>query len=94
MTRYERKKLIHLLKNLKVEVQGLLDFDQAIITSGGVALGEVDSKTMRSKIIGNLFFAGEVLDLDGPTGGFNLQICWSTGFVAGLHAAMSNKKKT
>ncbi|MEA2006814.1 MAG: NAD(P)/FAD-dependent oxidoreductase [Patescibacteria group bacterium] len=83
----ERKKIAHLLKELTFEVKELAGFDQAIITSGGVDLREVDSKTMRSRKIENLFFAGEILDLDGPTGGFNLQICWSTGFAAGTNAA-------
>jgi len=55
----------------------------AIVTAGGVDLKEANPKTMRSKIIDNLYLAGEILDLDGPTGGFNLQMCWSTGFVAG-----------
>jgi predicted Rossmann fold flavoprotein len=79
----ERKKLIHTIRNLEVTVTGLQGFDQAVITTGGVDLSEVDPKTMASKIINNLYFAGEVLDLDGPTGGYNLQICWSTGYVAG-----------
>jgi len=61
----------------------LLGFEQAKATSGGVDLKEIDSKTMRSGKIGNLFFAGEIIDLDGPTGGYNLQICWSTGYSAG-----------
>ena len=87
INREERKKIVHFLKNLQLEVEALRGFDQAIITTGGVDTREVDSKTMRSRKIENLFFAGEVLDLDGPTGGFNLQICWSTGFAAGTHAA-------
>jgi len=87
VTQIERKKLLHLLKSLNVNVSGLLDFDQAIVTSGGIATREVDSKTMQSRIIPNLFFAGEILDLDGPTGGFNLQICWSTGYTAGTYAS-------
>jgi predicted Rossmann fold flavoprotein len=86
ITQAERKKLLHLLKNLNVNVAGLLDFDQAIVTNGGIATREIDSKTMQSKIIPNLFFAGEILDLDGPTGGYNLQICWSTGYAAGTYA--------
>ena len=57
-----------------------------MITSGGVSLKEVDPRTMRSKIISNLFLAGEILDLDGPTGGYNLQIAWTTGHAAGEHA--------
>ena len=63
-----------------------MGFDQAIVTSGGVDLKEIDSRSMRSKIIDNLFFAGEIIDLDGPTGGYNLQICWSTAYVAGTKA--------
>ena len=66
---------------------GIGGFDRAMVTHGGVSLKEVDSKTMRSKIIENLYLAGEVLDIDGPTGGYNLQACWSTGYVAGTHAA-------
>lgn len=83
ITKEERKKLLHLLKNFKLEIKSLSGFDRAIVTSGGVKLNEIDPKTMRSKIIENLYFAGEILDLDGPTGGYNLQVCWSTGYVAG-----------
>lgn len=83
ITKQERKKLLHLLKSFKLEIKCLSGFDKAIITSGGVKLSEIDPKTMRSKIIENLYFAGEILDLDGPTGGYNLQVCWSTGYVAG-----------
>ncbi len=54
-----------------------------MVTSGGVLLKEIDHKTMKSKIIDNLFFAGEIIDVDGKTGGFNLQMCWSTGYIAG-----------
>ena len=66
---------------------GVLGFDKAIVTSGGIFLKEIDSKTMKSKIIENLFFAGEIIDLDGPSGGYNLQLCWTTGYVAGQSAA-------
>ncbi len=83
ISKEERKKLIHLLKELTFEVSGTKGFNRAIVTSGGVKLSEVDSKTMQSKVIDNLFFAGEILDLDGPTGGYNLQACWSTGRAAG-----------
>ncbi len=86
ITKEERKKIIDALKGLELIVKSIAGFDQAIITSGGVDLKEIESRTMRSKIIKNLFFAGEIIDLDGPTGGYNLQICWSTGFVAGLCA--------
>lgn len=83
ITKEEKKKIIHLLKEFKLEVDGLVGFERAIVTSGGVKLNEIDPKTMKSKIIDNLYFAGEILDLDGPTGGYNLQSCWSTGFSAG-----------
>jgi len=86
ISKQERVALIHLLKELSFEISGLMGFTHAIITKGGVTTKEVDSKTMCSRKIENLFFAGEVLDLDGPTGGFNLQICWSTGFAAGTYA--------
>ena len=88
VTKEERKKLLHLIKEFGVHVAGLHGFDKAVITAGGIELSEVDSKTMRSKLIENLFFAGEVLDLDGPTGGYNLQVCWSTGYCAGEAAAV------
>ena len=83
ITKEERKELVHLLKEFKLQVKSLDGFNKAIITSGGIDLKEIDSKTMQSKIIENLYLAGEVLDLDGPTGGYNLQVCWTTGFVAG-----------
>ena len=79
----ERKKLVALLKDFKLTVRGLENFNRAIITTGGVELTEIDPKTLKSKIIENLYFAGEVLNLDGPTGGYNLQMCWSTGYTAG-----------
>jgi len=83
ITKEERKILRNLLKEFKLEIQGLTGFKKAIVTSGGIDLKEIDPKTMRSKIIDNLYFAGEILDLDGPTGGYNLQVCWSTGYLAG-----------
>jgi len=87
VTKEERKNLVKILKGLKLTVTEVVGYNQAIITSGGVSLKEIDSKTMRSKIIGNLYFAGEIIDLDGPTGGYNLQISWSTGYAAGSYAA-------
>ena len=91
ITKEERQGLTKLLKNLEMTVIGLLGFEIAIITSGGVSLREIDSKTMRSKIIDNLYFAGEIINVDGPTGGYNLQSCWSTGYVAGQSAAKNLK---
>lgn len=83
ITKVGRQKLLGLLKNFTLRVKKTAGFEIAIITSGGVDLKEIDPRSMRSKIVNNLFLAGEILDLDGPTGGFNLQVCWSTGFVAG-----------
>ncbi|KPK02826.1 MAG: hypothetical protein AMK71_00980 [Nitrospira bacterium SG8_35_4] len=87
ITKDKRKKLRLLLKQFPLTIKRLVGFNKAIITAGGVDLKEVDPKTMRSRIINNLYFAGEVLDLDGPTGGYNLQVCWSTGYLAGESAA-------
>jgi predicted Rossmann fold flavoprotein len=86
ITKEERTSLVKLLKNVRMKVDGLLGFEEAIVTAGGVLTKEIDAKTMRSKLIDNLFFAGEIIDVDGPTGGFNLQICWSTGYLAGQNA--------
>ncbi len=83
INKIERQKLLGLLKNFTLQVKKTAGFGAAIITAGGVDLKEIDPQTMRSKIIDNLYLSGEILDLDGPTGGFNLQVCWSTGYVAG-----------
>ena len=72
-----------LIKNLKINISGFMPLDMAIITSGGVNVKEINPKTMESKIVSNLYFCGEVLDLDALTGGYNLQIAWSTGYLAG-----------
>ncbi len=86
ITKEERKVLLNLLKKLEMTVDDLMGFDLAITSCGGVSLEEIDNKTMKSKKINNLFFAGEIIDIDGPTGGFNLQLCWSTGYAAGENA--------
>jgi len=83
ITKEERQKLAWALKEFTLEVKALKGFNKAMITAGGVDVKEVDPKTMRSRLYQNLFLAGEILDLDGPTGGYNLQICWSTGYTAG-----------
>lgn len=83
VTREERLALIDLLKHLPMQVEDLLDVDKAIVTSGGVDLREVDFKTMRSKLYPNLYLIGDVLNIDRPSGGYSLQLCWTTGFVAG-----------
>ena len=78
-----------MLKHFELTFVGLRDYNEAIITKGGVNVKEVDPSTMESKIVKNIYFAGEILDLDALTGGFNLQIAWSTGYLAGLSAAES-----
>lgn len=88
ISKKERQHLVRLFKGLEMHVEGLLGFEKAMVTSGGVTIKEIDSKTMQSKLIDNLYFAGEIIDVDGPTGGYNLQICWSTGYVAGQSAAV------
>jgi hypothetical protein len=90
LTRGDRQTLVKLTKSFELEVEKVAGFDKAMLTAGGVDLKEVDSRTMRSKLIGNLFLAGEILDLDGPTGDFNLQACWSTGRLAGESAVDLN----
>ncbi len=87
ITKEERKRLVHLFKELELTPTGLLGFSWSMVTSGGVSLREVNPDSMASKKINNLYFAGEVLDLDGPSGGYNLQACWSTGYLAGESAA-------
>ncbi len=83
VSREQRLALVQLLKGLQVEVEGLLGVDKAIVTSGGVLLDEVDFKTMRSRRFPNLFLVGDILNIDRPSGGYSLQLCWTTGFVAG-----------
>ena len=85
ITKQERKNLIQTLKNFKITIKNFRKIEDAIITSGGINIKEVDPKTMESKKINGLYFAGEILDVDGYTGGFNLQIAYSTGYVAGNH---------
>ena len=79
----ERNRLIDLLTNDRFEVQGKTTFKEEFVTAGGVALSEVDPDTMQSRLCPGLYFAGEVLDIDGITGGFNFQAAWTTGFIAG-----------
>ena len=85
----ERRKTMLMMKNLRFTISGNRSFKEAVITAGGVSTGEIRSKTMESKLLKGLFFAGEVMDLDANTGGYNLQIAWSTGWLAGLSAAES-----
>jgi predicted Rossmann fold flavoprotein len=83
MSKAEKQEIAKLLKNIVITPEEVLGFDLAKTTKGGILLKEIDHKTMKSKIINNLSFAGEIIDVDGKTGGFNLQMCWSTGYLAG-----------
>ncbi|HBI46854.1 MAG TPA: aminoacetone oxidase family FAD-binding enzyme [Planctomycetales bacterium] len=83
LSRPDRARLVACLKRLSLPVSGTLGFGKAEVTAGGVALAEVDSRTMQSKLVPNLYIAGELLDLDGPIGGYNFQAAWSTGWLAG-----------
>lgn len=83
ISREERRKLIYEIKNFELTITGLRDYNEAIITKGGVHVKEIHPSTMESRLVSGLYFAGEVLDLDAVTGGFNLQIAWSTAYAAG-----------
>ena len=83
LDRSERMTLLHLLKDFSLRLEKIRPIQEAIITSGGVEVKEINPKTMESKLIPGLYFAGEIIDVDAYTGGFNLQIAWSTGFAAG-----------
>lgn len=83
VTKQERNELVNLLKNFSIVVSGFRPINEGIVTSGGVSIKEINPKTMESKLVSGLYFAGEVIDVDAYTGGFNLQIAYSTGFVAG-----------
>ncbi|MCD2345918.1 BaiN/RdsA family NAD(P)/FAD-dependent oxidoreductase [Clostridium guangxiense] len=87
ITKEERKNLVHLLQNLEFNIKGLRPIAEAIITAGGINVKEIDPSTMKSKLISNLYFCGEIIDVDGYTGGFNLQIALSTGYLAGINVA-------
>ncbi len=91
ITKEERTRIVETTKKLVFTVTGTRGFSEAVITQGGVSVREVDPSTMASKLVKNLYFAGEMLDLDALTGGYNLQIAWSTGYLAGLSAAKNGK---
>ena len=84
ITKEERLQLVHVLKHFPLHITKLSDYNQAVITQGGINVKEVNPSTMESKLVKNVYFAGEILDLDALTGGFNLQIAWSTAYLAGL----------
>ncbi len=86
VTKDERKLITRLLKALPVTITGLMGFDRAVVADGGIHLSEVDTKTMRSKKVSNLYITGDLLDINRPSGGYGLQLCWTTGYVAGRSA--------
>ena len=85
ITKEERLTLVNLIKNFEVEITGFRPVEEAIVTAGGISIKEINPKTMESKIVSGLYFAGEIIDVDAYTGGFNLQIAYSTGYTAGLN---------
>ena len=91
ITKEERLRVVRLIKDFTMTLTGLRDYNEAIITKGGVSVKEIDPGTMESKLVKGLYFAGEVLDLDAVTGGYNLQIAWSTGYLAGMNAGVEGK---
>lgn len=93
ITREERKALADSIKDFRLTLTGLRDYREAVITQGGVSVGQINPGTMESKLVEGLYFAGEVLDLDAVTGGFNLQIAWSTGYLAGMCAGQDKEEK-
>lgn len=86
ITKVQRKQIVNLLKALPVSITGLMGLDKAVVVDGGVDLKEVDAKTMGSKLYSNLFVTGDLLHISRPSGGYSLQLCWTTGYVAGNHA--------
>src|SRR5439155_8985451 len=90
LSKDDRARLVQALKSLPIPLTGALGFKKAEVTAGGIALDEVDSRNMQSKLVPGLFLAGEVLDLDGPIGGYNVQAAWSTGWLAGSVIACSS----
>ena len=90
LSKPERFAVVTAIKRLRLPITGTLGFGKAEVTAGGVALDEVDSRTMQSKRVPGLYIAGELLDLDGPIGGYNFQAAWSTGWLAGGKAAESS----
>jgi predicted Rossmann fold flavoprotein len=93
LSRHERIHLVSTLKALSMPIRGTLGFEKAEVTSGGIALDEVDARTLESHIVPGLHFAGEVLDLDGLIGGYNFQAAWSTGWLAGEAAAEATQNR-
>jgi len=81
----ERKKLIHLIKHFPMTIDGLMGFDRAVVADGGIPLSEINTKTMQSKVLKNLYITGDMLHINRPSGGYSLQLCWTTGYVVGMN---------
>ncbi len=90
ITKEERERLVYTLKHLQLTVKSFRPIEEAIVTSGGIKVSEINPSTMESRLIGGLFFAGEIIDVDGYTGGYNLQAAYSTGYLAGVNAGLEN----
>lgn len=86
VSKEDRKRIVHLLKALPLTISGLMGFDRAVVADGGVALEEIDTKTMRSRLYSNLLITGDLLHINRPSGGYSLQLCWTTGYIAGKEA--------
>ena len=86
VTKDERRRIVDTLKALPVNVTNLMGYDRAVVADGGVLISEIDTKTMKSKVISNLFVTGDLLNITRPSGGFSLQLCWTTGYVAGSNS--------
>jgi hypothetical protein len=89
----DRKIIVHLLKSLPVTITSLMGEDRAVVSDGGVSLEEIDMRTMKSKIVDNLYVTGDLLHINRPSGGYSLQLCWTTGYIAGTSAASQNSSK-
>jgi predicted Rossmann fold flavoprotein len=87
ITKVNRKSIMDLLRALPLTITGLMGFDRAVVADGGVALSEINTKTMQSKLFSNLYITGDLLHINRPSGGYSLQLCWTTGFVAGNHSS-------
>ena len=92
-SKQQRRALVELLKAFSVTITGKRPVAEAIITTGGIKVGDIDPKTMQSKLVPGLYFAGEIIDCDAYTGGFNLQIAWATAYAAGLAVSEESERK-
>ena len=93
VTKIERKRLVKKLKDLSFPITGTMGFERAVIADGGVSLKEIDFKTMSSSIHPNLYLLGDLLNINRPSGGFSLQLCWTTGWIAGTNVGKVVKGK-